>query len=215
MKLLKKFLGRESKDPLIDEQKEKELDAFLERLWKPFPDEWSLSKRDEALPGYVERQTQLVKQLAAELSLPLSTNPATLDSIWGHFLKARRIVGSSHPRARLKGSRETDLQLTRRYDLQTLELMEKTGAFLGVALQRAVPGLHWVVGHMEGENYAHEGEPVLRGFPGDFPEMNPTQVVRTLAHRAIAKPTPDELSRVFRLWVEGTVIPGLEDEEET
>lgn len=214
MKVLKKLLGRDSKEPLVGERTDAELDAFLERLWRPFPVDWSHSKREEALPAYVRRQAQLASQLAAETNLPLlSANAGALESLWDHFLKVRRIVRSSHPRTRLKGSRETDLQLTHRYDLKTLELLEKIGAFLGIALQRAVPGLQWVVGHMEGKSYAYEGEPILRGFPGDFPEMNPTQVVRTLAHGAIASSTPGELGRVFRLWVEGTVVPGLEEED--
>jgi hypothetical protein len=200
-------------EPPIDPAIEAQLDAFGRQMWDPFPPDWPLSKRQEALPGYVAGQGRLAGELLAELGLT-QVDASALDAAWAHFLVARKLVKSGYkvPRHR-RGHGRTDFQLTHREDLPSLRLLSKTAALFGLALQRMLPSLRWEVGHDSEGKYIHEGQPILRGFPGDFPEMNPGQVILNLAGQSIANPTKS-LSEIAFQWVRGTTIPGLEEDQE-
>ena len=201
------------KEPPIDPAAEAELDAFSRQSWEPFPKDWTISQRQVALTGYVERQRELAGELLAELGLT-EPDSAALDAAWDRFLAVRKLVKSRHkiPRHR-RGHGRTDFELTHRDDLASLQLLAKIGALFGVALEREVPDLRWEVGHDPHDKYIHEGEPILRGFPGDFPEMNPTQVILTRARHSIAQPV-ERLSDLAARWARGTTIPGLGEDEE-
>ncbi len=201
-------------EPPIDPAIEAELDAFGRQMWNPFPADWPLSKRQEALPGYIEHQRGLAGELLTELGLD-KPGLSALDAAWKCFLATRKLVKSGYrvPKYR-RGHGRSDFELTHRDDLASLRLLEKVGGLLGAMLQQMVPDLRWEVGHDPTDKYIHEGEPILRGFPGDFPEMNPTQIVLTLARRSIDSPEPKRLSDVALQWARGTTIPGLEEDEE-
>ena len=213
MSFLTRFLR--SPEPPIDPATEAELDACCRRMCNPFPEDWPIPKREEALPSYVEGQQVLAAELLAELGLT-EPDASALDAAWSRFLSLRRLVRSGHkvPRHLRAGQSRAELMyLTHREDLASLKLLERIGALFGMALQRMVPDLRWVVGHDPHDKYIHEGEPILRGFPGDFPEMNPTQVLLNLAGRSIANPVKP-LSEIALKWARGTTIPGLGEDEE-
>ncbi len=202
-------------EPPIDPATEAELDAYCRRMCNPFPEDWPISKREHALPSYVEGQQVLAAELLAELGLT-EPDASALDAAWSRFLSLRRLVRSGHkvPRHLRSGRSRAELRIfTHRDDLPSLRLLERIGALFGVALQRTVPDLRWEVGHDPHDKYIHEGEPILRGFPGDFPEMNPTQVILTRAAHSNAR-SVERLSDLAARWVRGTTIPGLGEDEE-
>lgn len=210
MNFLKGVLGGEQP---IDPKEESALDTLGQRLWNPFPAEAPISTRQQLLSGYLERQQELADELLSQLGIE-TADLVALDKVWAHFLATRKLVKSSYkvPRYRRRHGRG-DFALTHREDLATLLFLEGVGALLGVMLQRRMPSLEWRIGHDESGSYMNEGLPILCGFPGDFPEMNPTHVVLTIARRSIDSPNPHHLSDVARQWIQGKSIPGLEHEE--
>lgn len=203
MNLLKKLL---SKGPIQETEDDGELDRYSKQLWEPFPPEWSHSQRLSELPKYVANQHALAQRLLDKLGLPAeqAVDPKTLDKAWEYFLSKRSLKKRRLPLKRRPGSKLTELQATHQFDHFSLELIEQMGALFGIVLQQALSELRWAIAHFEGEKYMLEGLPVLSGFPGEFNEMNPTQIIITVAHNSIGTLEGKVLSRLAQRWIAGT-----------
>jgi hypothetical protein len=191
-------------------EEEQRLDTRVRDLVDPFSHINEQSNRLAALPPYLEKQRELGKELIREIDLDEERigEPAALDIVWDHFLSRRSTV-----RRQRKGRGRKSLSDEYRYDMKTLDLIEKMAAIFSSALEKSIPELTWTVAHDPEGKYILEGRPVLRGFPGMIPEMNPAQVILNIANRSMGSDKREVLSELFQRWLQ-SADRGEEEAEE-
>lgn len=193
------FAGLFRRNSRLSDAEDKQLDDLL-RETTP---RWS-SSDNEGIDAFLERYEEAQIDFAQEASFEIfrsqsivSVSREALVKMWRHFEEHRGILKRNHPLS-ARGPRMSGTQKRYRYDRDSILLLRRMGALFGRFLIEAVPTLKWGIGN----SLVDEGYPVLLGFAGDLPSMNPTRVIVTIANRHMDDSNPSVLVEVFDRWVQ-------------